>query len=459
MVKIRQICELVITALADNGYGIAHIQRDIIYVRQALPDEKVDVRIMKRLKEGYVGEIVKWHRKDPGRITSPCALYQSCGSCHLMHCDYQRQLELKGAAVKKWVKDSPLRLQVHEVIGMNHPYAYRNKVIITFQKQHGRIQKGFYEEFSHRIIPYESCLLHDHGMDQIIHTIAVITEKQRIEPYDEKRRTGFLRHVLLRKGRISQEIMVVLVVTAAHFPGRKNFVSALLKAHPEITTIVQNINPRQTSVVLGNEERILYGKGKIIDTLLQNRYQISAKSFYQINHDQCEILYQKAISLLHFQGNETVIDAYCGIGTIALSMARYVKQVIGVENNRQAVTDAITNARENRIKNVCFICEDATHFMEQAALQHQHFDIILMDPPRSGSTEAFMRACAKVKAKQIVYISCDPRTQIRDLAFFKKMGYESRDLYLVDMFPHTNSIEGVCLLSKAHTGQQKKQER
>ena len=198
----------------------------------------------------------------------------------------------------------------------------------------------------------------------------------------------------------------MLVTAAASFPGRKGFVGALLKRHPEITTIVQNINSRSTSVVLGEEERILYGSGKIEDVLLGNRYQISSKSFYQINHEQCEVLYRKALALLELKGTETLLDAYCGIGTIALSAAGHVKQVIGVESNKQAVRDAISNAKNNRIGNARFICDDAAHYMEEAAAQKKRFDVVVMDPPRSGSSEQFIKACARVRAGKIVYISC-----------------------------------------------------
>ena len=449
MVKINHIYQVEVTSLADNGYGLARLHKDVIYVKQALPQERVSVKITKRLQQGYVGEIVKWQVRDPHRINSSCNIYHHCGSCHLLHCEYSHQLSLKQAMVKNWVKDNSLSLKVLPVIGMKEPYKYRNKVIVSFYKdKNGKLQKGFYEEFSHRIIPYQSCLLHDEMMDDIVNTIALIAKKQRIEPFDERRHSGFLRHVLLRKGRVSKEIMVVPVCMTSQFPGRKNFVSELLKAHPEITTIVQNINGRKTSVVLGSEERVLYGSGKIEDVLLGNRYQISSKSFYQINHEQCEVLYQKALDLLKLHGNETVLDAYCGIGTIGLSVANHVKQVIGVELNQQAVHDAIGNAAMNHIANARFICDDATHFMEQAAVKKRHFDVVIMDPPRSGSNKEFMRACAKIQPKQIVYISCDPRTQMRDLVFFKKLGYEGKEVIPVDLFPNTNHVETVVLLSR-----------
>lgn len=450
MVKLNQILPVRIEELSENGYGIVHVQKDIIYVKHALPKEEGMAKVVKKLKHGYVAEMISWKKQDPGRVESPCGIYAACGSCHLMHGDYATQLQCKKAMVKGWLRKTPVsELRVHDVIGMKEPYAYRNKIIVGFQKDRQRhIQAGFYEEFSHRIVPFTHCLLHDEGMDKIIQTIVALMEKMRIEPYDEDRRRGLFRHVLLRRGTLSKQIMVVLVVSTNTFPARKNFVSALRNAHPEITTIIQNVNARRTSVVLGEEERVLYGKGYIEDTLCGYSYQISPRSFYQINHDQCEVLYEKALSMLSLTGKEVLLDAYCGIGTIGMSAAAKVKQVIGVESNQKAVKDAIDNAKRNQVRNIRFVCQDASKFMTQAAMKRENIDVVVMDPPRSGSTEEFMDACAKLKPRQIVYISCDPRTQIRDLAYFKKLGYIGKDMFLVDMFPNTMHVESVVLIQR-----------
>ncbi len=290
-------------------------------------------------------------------------------------------------------------------------------------------------------------------MDEIVHKIVQLMAQFRIEPYEEDRRRGFLRHVLLRKGTVTEEIMVVLVCAGTVFPGRKSFVQALSKSFPQVKTIIQNVNTRKTSVVLGEQEQVLYGKGYIEDVLLGHRYRISSKSFYQINHQQCEVLYQKALSLLKLRGNERVLDAYCGIGTIGMSIAEKVGSVVGVESNQKAVNDAKENAQRNHVKNIRFVCDDASDFMRRAAKERQHFDVILMDPPRSGSTKEFMDACAMMKAKQIVYVSCDPRTQINDLTYFRSLGYCCDEMTLVDMFPNTMYVETVCLLSKLHSDQ------
>ena len=241
--------------------------------------------------------------------------------------------------------------------------------------------------------------------------------------------------------------MVVFVVSSNVFPARRKLVEELLKAHPNITTIVQNVNPRKTSIVLGNEERILYGKGYIEDILCGLRFKISCKSFYQINHDQCEVLYTKALDKLMLTGNEVVLDAYCGIGTIGMCVASKVKQVIGVELNKDAVKDAIQNAKLNSIRNIRFLCDDAGSFMSQLTKAQQKLDVLIMDPPRSGSSEEFLSSAARLKVPKILYISCNPNTQIRDIRMLQKLGYRVEgSMTLVDMFPFTNSIESICML-------------
>lgn len=448
MLKVHQKISFRITKMADHGFGVAYIGKDCLYVKQALLNERGIAVVVKKLSYGYVGEIVRLDYQDPHRVESPCACYQKCGSCHLLHCAYEHQLVLKREMVQQWLKHASLKqVQVHPVMGMNIPFSYRNKVIVGLHKdQRHKIQVGFYEEFSHRIIPYQGCLLHDKVMDEIIQRIVRLMERYCLEPYEEDRKKGFLRHVLIRKGTVSNEIMVVLVCANKVFPGRKQFVQELRKAFPQIKTIVQNINTRKTSVVLGDVEQILFGKGYIEDVLLGYRYRISAKSFYQINHEQCEVLYQKALSLLRLTGKERILDAYCGIGTIGMSVSNRAASVVGVESNRKAVLDAIDNAKRNQVKNIHFVCEDAAAYMRRAVRENVRFDVILMDPPRSGSSKEFMDACAAMKPKQIVYISCDPKTQIDDLGYFKSLGYQCSEMFLVDMFPNTMHVESVVLI-------------
>lgn len=375
-----------------------------------------------------------------------CKIFKQCGSCDYLHLAYEEQLKKKREYCVQLVKKAKLsQVKVADTIGAKDPYHYRNKVIVGFNQ---RNEAGFYEENSHKIIPYTTCLLHDEESDAIIQKIASLLRKYKIQIYNEDRRKGFLRHVLIRRGIKTNQTMVVLVTTSSVFPGSKNFVKELTSQFKSIKTIVMNINTRKTSIVLGNDEKVLFGKGYIEDELCGLKFKISPKSFYQINRDQCEVLYHKALSLLNLKGDETVIDTYCGIGTIGMVASKKAKQVIGVELNKDAVKDAIYNAKMNNIKNIRFINEDATAFMVELAKEKIVIDAVIMDPPRSGTTPAFINAVKALLPKQVVYISCDPSTQVQDLALFKKAGYKFDTMIPVDMFPMTEHVECVVLLSK-----------
>ena len=375
-----------------------------------------------------------------------CKIFKQCGSCDYLHLAYEEQLKKKREYCVQLVKKAKLsQVKVADTLGAQDPYHYRNKVIVGFNQ---RNEAGFYEENSHKIIPYTTCLLHDEESDAIIQKIASLLRKYKIQIYNEDRRKGFLRHVLIRRGIKTNQTMVVLVTTSSVFPGSKNFVKELTSQFKSIKTIVMNINTRKTSIVLGNDEKILFGKGYIEDELCGLKFKISPKSFYQINRDQCEVLYNKALFLLDLKGSETVIDTYCGIGTIGMVASKKAKQVIGVELNKDAVKDAIYNAKMNNIKNIRFINEDATAFMVELAKEKVEIDAVIMDPPRSGTTPAFINAVKALKPKQVVYISCDPSTQVRDLGLFKEAGYEFDTMIPMDMFPMTEHVETVVLMSR-----------
>ncbi len=378
-----------------------------------------------------------------------CLIEKKCGSCKYINTDYQRQLKIKTDYCKKLLKDNKLDMyEVKDTIGMGHPYEYRNKIIVAFNH---RYEFGFYEEDSHKIIPYDRCLLHEELSDMIIKKIQSLLKRYRVSIYDENRNRGLLRHVLIRRALVTDQTMVVLVCNDNVFKGSKNFCNELIKNFPSIKTVVLNVNKRKTSVVLGNEEKILYGKGFIVDELCGLKFKISPKSFYQINHQQCELLYSKALDLLNLTGQERIIDAYCGIGTIGMIVANRTKEVTGVELNKDAVKDAINNAKMNKIENIKFINDDASAFMIKLAKQKQKVDCVIMDPPRSGSTQEFMDAVKILNPKQVVYISCDPSTQVRDIKYFAKIGYRGEVMYPVDMFPHTSHVETVVLLTRENS--------
>ena len=392
-------------------------------------------------------------KKDAGRAGVPerkqkslCPVSKKCGGCQLLDMPYSQQLTLKKKQLEETLKGI---CKVQTVIGMEQPFHYRNKVHAVFDRdRRGNIISGIYQENTHIVVPVEKCLIEDEKADEIIGTIRGMLKSFKIRTYDEDTGYGLLRHVLIRKGFQSGEIMVVLVTASPVFPSKNNFIKALREKHPEITTIVQNINGRGTSMVLGDREQVLYGKGYITDQLCGCTFRISSKSFYQVNPVQTEKLYNLAIELAGLTGKETVLDAYCGIGTIGIIASRKAGQVIGVELNQDAVRDAVNNAKLNQISNIRFYCNDAGRFMVNMAERGDRADVVIMDPPRSGSTEEFMDSIKKMGADKLVYISCNPETLARDLRYMKKLGYRvDGNVVGVDMFAETYHVETVVLLS------------
>ncbi len=373
-----------------------------------------------------------------------CPYAKKCGGCSYQGVPYDQQLSRK----QKYTEDLLSEFcPVHPIVGMEHPYHYRNKVHAVFsRRKDGSIVSGIYEENSRRVVPVEACQIENEEADAIIQTIRGLLRSFKITVYNEKSGVGLLRHVLVRTASNTDQILVALVVTSPIFPSKKNFVQALRKAHPRIKTVVLNINTQRTSMVLGKRDIILYGPGYIEDRICGCTFRISAQSFYQINPPQAEKLYQKAIELAGLTGKERLIDAYCGTGTIGLSAAASAGEVIGIELNQEAVRDAIQNARGNQIRNARFYCADAGDFMEQMAADGERADVVIMDPPRSGSTERFLRAAAHMGPDRIVYISCNPETQRRDLQILKELGYSAQEAWPYDFFPWTGHVETVCCL-------------
>ncbi len=380
-----------------------------------------------------------------------CLAAGKCGGCKWLHMSYEEQLKKK----EKTLRELCGRFGKWEsMIGAKEAYHYRNKVHAVFgEDRRHNIISGIYEENTHHIVPVDSCLLENEKADAIIVTVRNMMKSFRLRPYNEDSGYGLVRHVLVRTGFHSGEIMVVLVLTSPILPSKNNFIKALLKEHPEITTIVLNVNDRITSMVLGEKEKVLYGKGYIEDTLCGKVFRISSRSFYQVNPMQTEKLYGKALEYAGLTGKETVLDAYCGTGTIGIIASGHAKEVMGVELNRAAVRDAKINAKSNYIKNITFYERDAGEFMMQLAEQKARVDVVLMDPPRAGSDEAFLSSAVKLKPQKIVYISCNPKTLARDLGYLTKKGYRMTRGVGVDMFPWTSSIEAVVCLKLISEGQ------
>ena len=331
---------------------------------------------------------------------------------------------------------------------MENPYHYRNKVQAAFAlDRHSNIISGVYQSSSHKIVPVTVCMTEDEKADEIIGTIRRLLKNFKLRPYNEDTGRGFLRHVLVKRGFKSGQIMVVLVTGTRDFPKKKDFVATLLKIHPEITTVVQNVNNQKTSMVLGNRSEVLFGDGYITEQLGDFSFRISPKAFYQINPIQTEVLYNTTLEFAGLTGKETVIDAYCGTGTIGIFASPKAKKVVGVELNPDAVKDARVNAKLNSAENTEFYNADAGEFLADAASSNEKYDVVIMDPPRSGSTVKFLKSVVKLAPKTVVYVSCNPETLARDLMFLVRNGYKVKKIQPVDMFPHTNHVETVVLLS------------
>ncbi|HIV24613.1 MAG TPA: 23S rRNA (uracil(1939)-C(5))-methyltransferase RlmD [Candidatus Scatomonas pullistercoris] len=373
-----------------------------------------------------------------------CPAAKKCGGCAYQGISYEEQLKIKTDKVRRLLRDL---CPVRAVVGMENPYHYRNKIHAAFGRlRDGRIISGIYQEGTHKIVPVDDCLIEDETADAIIRDIRGLLPSFKIQIYNEDSGRGLLRHVLIRRGFATGQVLVALVLASPILPSKNNFVRALRKLHPEIATIVLNINDKKTSMVLGERNITLYGKGYIEDILCGKTFRISPNSFYQVNPVQTERLYRKAVELAGLTGKERVMDAYCGIGTIGMAAADQAGEVIGVELNRAAVRDAISSAKANGVKNIRFMAGDAGEFLEDMAARGERADVVFMDPPRAGSTEKFMDSVAKMGAGRVVYVSCNPETLARDLKYLKRKGYVAEEAWVVDMFPWTESIETVCLL-------------
>lgn len=378
--------------------------------------------------------------------TNKCPYAKQCGGCDFINDEYEKQLLAKKEHVSGLLKPYTA---VSKITGMDDPYFYRNKVTCSFgMDKKGHPVSGIYAKDSHRIVDVKECFIEDKKAREIINCIRELVKSFKIRVYDEDTGYGLLRHVMVRIGKTSGEVVVVLVTSSPVFPSKQNFCKELRKRHPEITTIVQNVNNRTDSLVLSNKENVLFGKGYIEDTLCGKVFRISSRSFYQVNSVQTEKLYSRAIELAGLSGKEIVLDAYSGIGTIGLIAADKAKQVISVELNKDAVRDGISNAKRNEIKNVTFYNDDAGAFMQKLARDKEKVDVVFMDPPRAGSDKPFIDSIFALSPGKVVYISCNPDTLARDLGMFKKGGYKTVSAECFDMFPFANHVESVVILER-----------
>lgn len=441
--------QIKIHGLGSSGEGVGKLGELIIFVEGALPGEEVLAEIETRKKNYAVGRLVEVVKPSPERVAPFCPLYQDCGGCQLQHLNYAAQLKWK----RQQVVDAVERIgklngvEVFDTLGMENPLRYRNKMQFPVGRGKGGLIVGCYARGSHKIIDTASCPIQNAGNDKILNAVRTVAEKFKLQPYDEDTHKGFLRHVMGRVGS-SGEMMIVLVTASPNFPNAKNFVRALCNELPEVTSIQQNVQTFRNNVILGRDTKVLYGKPTIHDAIGGLNFNISARSFFQVNTAQAEVLYRTALDFANLRGNETVIDAYCGTGTIGLFMARKARKVIGVEVVSSAVADAIKNARENKIRNAEFITGDAVKILPRLFDAGTYAEVVIVDPPRSGCDKKVLETFAAMEPEKIVYVSCNPATLARDLKILDDLGYRTKKIQPVDMFPFTSHVEAVAQIFK-----------
>jgi len=440
-----------IVDIIDNGYqgeGIAKIDGFTVFVDNAIKGEKIKIKILKVLKSQAYGKIEEIIEKSEQRQNLDCITFNKCGGCNLRHIQYEETLKLKKAIVENNLKKQGIEnILVKECIGMEEPYNYRNKLQYPAGLVDGEPAMGVFANRSHRIIPTKNCHIQNKLTQKIANDVFEFMVKNNIPPYNEENGTGEIRHIYLRIGIKTNEVMLVLVTNKRKITKEKELVQFIVSKYPEIKTVVKNINSKNTNVILGQENIILFGNGYITDELLGVSFKISPMSFYQVNPIQTEILYSAAIKGAGLTGKETIFDLYCGIGTIGICALNKANYLYGIETVPQAIEDAKENARINNIKNAEFIVGNVEDKLPKLIKEKNiKPDVVFIDPPRKGCDKIAIETLLKIGAKKIVYISCNPATLARDLVKLKEK-YEIKEVQPVDMFPFTSHVEVVSLLS------------
>ncbi|WP_188455118.1 23S rRNA (uracil(1939)-C(5))-methyltransferase RlmD [Virgibacillus oceani] len=448
-VKKNETITLNFEDLTHEGNGVGKINGYPLFVPNALPGEEAMVKVIKVNKNFGFGKVLELIKVSPERIDPVC--HMNCNGCGLQHMSYRLQLEMKQNQVKNAMKKIAHleHVPVHPIIGMTDPLHYRNKVQIPVGEKNGELITGFYQKRSHRIIENtETCTTHNETINEVVKEVRSIAGKLGIKAYNEEKHSGVLRHIMVRTGDATNEIMVVLVTRTEKLPNKEVLIKELTGAFPNIKSIVQSINDKRTNVILGKRTKILWGEEYIYDKIGDLSFAISAKSFYQVNPEQTKVLYDKALEYAQIGGEDVVIDAYCGIGTISLFLAQQAKKVYGVEIVPEAINDAKKNAKLNGIINAEFYVGEAEKVMPWWKAQGLNPDVIVVDPPRKGCDEALLHAMSDMGPKRIVYVSCNPSTLARDLRILEDRGYEAKEVQPVDMFPQTGHVECVALMSR-----------
>ncbi|WP_280770327.1 23S rRNA (uracil(1939)-C(5))-methyltransferase RlmD [Salipaludibacillus daqingensis] len=449
-VEKNETVDVTFEDITHDGAGVAKLGGYPLFVKGGLPGEKAEVKVVQVKKNYGFGRLMNVMKESNQRVDAPCPVFNRCGGCQLQHLSYEGQLEYK----QKQVKETLARIgglndvAVHPTLGMDDPWRYRNKSQVPVGEQGGNIVTGFYAERSHQIVDINSCIIQHEHNDKVVQLVKKLAKDYGIRGYDDRIHKGTLRHVVVRHAKHTDELMVVLVTKGKELPNKKNLVHAMKEELPNVKSIIQNINPKRTNVIFGERSEVLWGEEVIHDYIGDIKFAISARSFYQVNPVQTKVLYEKALEYAQLTGKETVIDAYCGIGTISLFLAEKAKHVYGVEIVPEAVSDAKRNAKLNHVTNADFVVGEAENVMPWWQAQGIEADVIVVDPPRKGCDEKLLETMATMKPDRIVYVSCNPATLARDLKYLEEHGYETKEVQPVDMFPQTTHVECCVLLEK-----------
>lgn len=439
---MNEIYQVNIVSLNSNAQGVGRLEDFTVFVEGALPDEVVKIKIVEVKKNYAVGDLLEIIKSSAERIEPRCSIYSECGGCQLQHLSYNAQLKWKRRQVVDALKRiGKIDVTVKDTIGMSDPWRYRNKMQFPVGRTKSKIQIGCFAKSSHKVIDTDSCLIQRPQNDEILQAVRKVADKFKVSVYDEDRHRGVLRHVMGRVGL--NETMLVLVTATEKLPNEKTIIRALRNELPNITSIQQNIQMQHNNVILGRETKILYGKRTIKDKIGKLEFNISARSFFQVNTVQAEKLYQTVLNFADLKGHEVVIDAFCGTGTITLFLAKHAKFAYGIEIVSSAIADAKLNARLNNVRNAQFITGDATAILPKLGVKP---DVMVLDPPRAGCDEKFLLTIAKLKPSKVVYVSCNPATLARDLNILESNGFKTQIVQPVDMFPFTSHVEAVALV-------------
>ena len=440
-----------IVDIGQGGVGIGKYEGFTVFVDGGLVQDKIKVKITKSKKNYAVGDIVEIIEKSPFRVERKCSeSLRQCGGCQIQELDYQKQLDIKTNEVKQVISRIGKLddVVIHDTLGMEHPFRYRNKAQFPIQKKDNMPVIGFYKKKSHDLISTDECIIQHEVNDKIIKIIKTYIRAYNVSIYDEKTHKGLLRHLVTKVGFTTGEVMIVLVANGKKLPYLKELASVLKENIPGFKTLVVNVNTQKTNVILGKENIVAYGDGMIRDYIGELVFEISPLSFFQVNPLQTEVLYNKALEYANLGENDTVFDIYCGIGTISLFLAQKAKKVYGIEIVEDAIKDAKINAKINNMDNVEFYVGKAEEVVPKMYKEGKRANVVVVDPPRKGCDEKVLDTIVSMEPDRVVYVSCNPSTLARDLAYLNERGYKCHEIQPVDMFPHSVHVENVAWLSK-----------